>query len=691
MASIAANPLIATWTTPYGMPPFAEIKVDHFAPAFEQALTEAVADVDAIAASTAAPTFENTITALEKSGALLTRVSSVFWSLAGTDTTPAIQELERELAPKLTAHYMRIYQDQRLFQRVDSIDQAKAGLGLSGEQIQVLERYMRAFVKSGARLNDIDKAKLKAIAERQSTLSTTFGQNVLKDEQSWSLILDGEADIAGLDAGQRAIAKQAAEDKGESGKYTITLSRSSIVPFLEYSTRRDLRETAYKAWTARGFNAGATDNRGVLSEIVSLRAASARLLGFNSFADLSLEHTMARTPAEVLKLLNAVWPHARDAALAERLLLQEAAKEAGDNVQIAAWDWRYYTEKVRKARYNLDEADVKPYLQLDRMIEAAFDCATRLFGLVFVEIKGIALHNPEARAWDVKRKNGRPVGVFVGDYFMRPSKRSGAWMSAFRRQHKLADTADGIQLPIITNTCNFAKPAVGEPALISLEDARTLFHEFGHALHGLLSNVTYPSVSGTSVSRDFVELPSQLYEHWLSQSQVLKMFARHYLTDAPMPDELIARIKAAQTFNQGFATCEFLASAIVDMDLHAIPADAPAVDIEQAERDCLSRIGMPAEIGMRHRPAHFTHITGGYAAGYYSYLWSEVLDADAFRAFEETGDIFDAATARRLHDHIYSAGGKQDPADAYIGFRGKLPGISGLLAKRGFVADPAVT
>jgi peptidyl-dipeptidase Dcp len=481
-----------------------------------------------------------------------------------------------------------------------------------------------------------------------------------------------------------AAAAQAATERGHAGKQVVTLSRSSVVPFLETSTRRDLRETAYKAWIARGSGGEATDNRPILAEIVTLRARYAKLLGYATFADMSLAHTMAKTPGGVRKLLDDVWPHARDAAMKEREMLQAAARQSGENATIAAWDWRFFAERVRKSRFDLDDAEMKPYFQLDQIAEAAFNCASRLFGLEFKRLAGVALSNADARAYEVVDRSGRHIGVFVADYFARSSKRSGAWMSSLRLQHKLARTGNIEQRPIITNTCNFAKPQPGEPALLSLDDARTLFHEFGHALHGLLSDVTYPSVAGTSVARDFVELPSQLYEHWLTVPEVLKTYAVHYRTKAPIPDDLIARMKAAQTFNQGFAKSEFLASAFLDMDLHTRAADAPAVDIDAAETACLERIGMPAEIAMRHRPAHFQHITGGYAAGYYSYLWSEVLDADAFRAFKETGNAFDAATAERLLTAIYSAGGRDEPENAYRAFRGRLPDVTALLEQNGF-------
>lgn len=688
MATAARNPLLEPWTGPFGLPPFGEVATEHFKPAFDAALAEAEAEIAAIAEGRDAATFDNTITAMERSSQVLHRVGHVFWHLAATDTTPEIQSLERELAPKLTAHRMHIYQNAQLFARVDAIDKAKDKLALTGEQRQVLKRYVRSFENSGARLDAGGKAELKSIAERLSALSTTFTQNVLKDEQSWFMVLDGEADLAGLSEGFRVAAAQAAIERGHPGKHVVTLARSSVTPFLETSTRRDLRETAYNAFIARGANGGATDNRAVLAEIVALRARYARLLGYATYADMSLTHAMAKTPAGVRKLLDEVWPHARAAAMKERSLLQDAARSSGENAAIAAWDWRFYAEKVRKARYDLDETELKPYFQLDEIARAAFDCATKLFGLSFKPIAGATLSNPEARAFEVVDKTGTHVGVFVADYFARSSKRSGAWMSALRGQHKLAGGGQDEQRPIITNTCNFSKPQPGEPALLSLDDARTLFHEFGHALHGLLSNATYPSVAGTGVSRDFVELPSQLYEHWLTVPQVLKTYAVHCKTGRPIPDELMAKMKAAQTFNQGFAKSEFLASAFVDMDLHTRSADAGPPDIDAAEAQCLERIGMPSEIAMRHRPAHFQHITGGYAAGYYSYLWSEVLDADAFRAFTEAGSAFDPATAARLKSAIYSAGGTDEPENAYTAFRGRLPDVTALLEQNGFVPPP---
>jgi peptidyl-dipeptidase Dcp len=516
---------------------------------------------------------------------------------------------------------------------------------------------------------------------------------VLADEKSWALILD-EADLAGLPDFARAAAQAAAAERGQPGKYAITLSRSSCEGFLQFSSRRDLREKVFDAWIRRGENGGATDNRAVIAETVKLRGERAKLLGFDSFADYRLDDTMARTPAAARELLNNVWGRARAKAGVERDALQGMIAEEGGNFALAPWDWRYYAEKLRKARYDLDESEIKPYFQLDKIIEASFETAHRLFGLSFKSVS-VPLYHPDARAWDVTDAAGKHVGLFIGDYFARASKHSGAWMTSLRDQQKLS----GDTRPVILNVCNFSKPAPGEKAVLSFDDARTLFHEFGHGLHGLLSNVTYPTLSGTAVARDFVELPSQLYEHWLEVPAILEKYARHAQTGEPMPKALLDKVLATRTFNQGFATVEYTSCALVDLDIHDKGLHdkglhdegvADRLDVTQFEKDRLAAIGMPAEIVMRHRLPHFQHLFSGdgYAAGYYSYMWSEVLDADAFQAFEETGDAFDPATAKRLHDYIYAAGNLRDPAEAYTAFRGKLPSVDALLKKRG-LADVA--
>ncbi|MBZ6077793.1 M3 family metallopeptidase [Microvirga puerhi] len=687
MASLEAlqsdNPLLKSWTTPFELPSFESIATGHYRPAFDIALAEQQAEITAIAGSDDAPTFENTVAALERSGAALKRVGGVFFNLTGAHTNDALQAIEREMAPLLAKHRNSIFMNEALFRRVDMLHQSKDHLGLSAEQLRVLDRYHTIFVRAGARLEEGDKKRLSEIVERLATLGTQFSQNVLADEKAYQLVLETEEDLAGLPSFLREAAAQAAEDRGLSGKYVITLSRSSIEPFLQFSSRRDLREQAFKAWARRGEGGGTTDNKAIIAEMVRLRVARASLLGYETFADFKLADTMAKTPQAVLSLLQEVWTPARRRAMEERDDLQSQAQSRGDNIVIEPWDWRYYAEQVRIAKHNLDEAAIKPYFQLDRIIEAAFETARRLFDLYFEEIRDFPRYHPDIRAWKVTNSTGDFVGVFIGDYFARSSKRSGAWMSAFRSQEKLI----GDVRPIIVNVMNFSKGGRGEPSLLSFDDARTLFHEFGHALHGLLSNVTYPLLAGTSVSTDFVELPSQLYEHWLSQPDILRRYATHYKTGEPLPEDLLARLMEARNFNQGFATVEYLASAFVDIDLHRL-TDVDNFDAEAFERTSLDRIEMPREIIMRHRTPHFTHVFSGdgYSSGYYSYLWSEVLDADAFNAFEETGDAFNADTAARLKRYIYSAGNLRDPAEAYKAFRGRLPSPDALLVKRGLAA-----
>jgi peptidyl-dipeptidase Dcp len=613
------------------------------------------------------------------------RVESVFHLLAGAHSNEALLEIERELAPQVASHWNKIRTDAALFRRIDALVRQDDALGLSAEQKRVLERYHTAGRRAGAALDGAAKKRLAEIVERLAELGTAFSQNVLADEQAYTLSLHGEAELAGLPEFMRDAMKSEAQERGLDG-HVITLSRSYVEPFLQFAQRRDLREKVFRAFVSRGDNSGATDNKAIIAEMVRLRAERARLLGFPDFAHYRLDDAMAKTPTAVRSLLDTVWARARARAETDRDALQALVQEEGGNFALAAWDWRYYAEKLRKQRCHVDEATIKPYLDLDRMIEAAFYTAQRLFGLRFTERTDVSVWHPDVRVWEMRGSDGSEIGLFFGDYFARPSKRSGAWMTSLRDQEKLA----GDIRPLIVNVCNFAKAADGEPTLLSFDDARTLFHEFGHALHGSLSAVTYPEISGTNVATDFVELPSQLYEHWLEQPDVLRRFARHYQTGAPMPEELLQRLIAARNFNQGFATVEYVASAIVDLDFHSLSSPG-AIDPTAFEADALARIGMPEQIVMRHRPPHFGHVFsgGGYAAAYYSYMWSEVLDADAFEAFEETGDIFDPATAKRLRETIYAAGGARDPADAYKAFRGRLPSADALLRKRG-LAEPAV-
>ncbi|QWG17732.1 M3 family metallopeptidase [Bradyrhizobium sediminis] len=679
-----ANPLLQAWRTPFETPPFAEIVPEHFLPAFERAFADHAAEIAAIEHDPSTPDFANTITALERSGKLLSRVSAVFYDLVSAHSSPALLEIDTEVSQRMARHWNPIMMNAVLFGRIAMLHENRATLGLTGEQMRLLERTYTRFRRAGAGLDEAAKNRMAEINERLAHLGTSFSHHLLGDEQDWFMEL-GEADRDGLPDSFIAAAKAAAGERGMEGKAIVTLSRSSVEPFLKSSTRRDLREKVFKAFTARGDNNNANDNNAIIVEILKLREESAGLLGFPTFAAYRLEDSMAKTPEAVRGLLERVWKPARARALADRDALQALVAGEGGNFALAPWDWRYYAEKLRQIRANFEDAAIKPYLSLDQMIAAAFDCATRLFGVSFTERKDIPVWHPDVRVWEVRDAEGKHKALFYGDYFARSSKRSGAWMTSLRDQQKL----DGEVAPLVINVCNFSKGADGEPSLLSPDDARTLFHEFGHGLHGMLSDVTYPSLSGTSVFTDFVELPSQLYEHWQEQPQVLRQFARHYQTGEPLPDDLLERFIAARKFNQGFATVEFVSSALIDLQFHTQPAEASR-DVRAFERAELDKIGMPAEIVLRHRPTQFGHIFSGdhYASGYYSYMWSEVMDADAFGAFEETGDIFDPAVAKRLHDDIYSSGGSRDPEDAYVAFRGREPEPDALLRRRGLLETP---
>lgn len=668
------NPLLSTWNTPFEIAPFDLIKDEDFLPAFEAALAEDLAEVEAVATNPDAPSFANTIEGLMKTGQALDRVAGAFYTVAGADSNPAREEIMREMSPKLAAHGSAIYGNKQLFARIQAVWDQRKSLDLSEEQQRVLMLTHRNFLRAGAALEGDADARMKEIKSRLAVLGTEFTQNLLADERDWFMPL-AEADLEGLPDFAIAAARAAGEEKGQDGP-VVTLSRSIIVPFLQFSPRRDLREKAFAAWAARGANGGDTDNRDIAAEILKLREERAQLLGYETFADYKLETEMAKTPDAVRGLLMDVWEPAKAQADKDAEVLTQMMHDDGINADLAPWDWRYYAEKRRKAEHDLDEALLKPYLQLDRMIEAQFACANRLFGLEFAPLD-IPLYHDDCRAWDVTR-NGEHVAVFIGDYFARGSKRSGAWCSAMRAQAKFPE----VQAPVVINVCNFAK---SDPALLSYDDARTLFHEFGHALHQMLSNVTYESVSGTSVARDFVELPSQLYEHWLEVPEVLQEFATHAETGEAMPAEMLEKVLGAANFDMGFATVEYVASALVDLAFHegTAPSDPMA---KQAE--VLADLGMPAAITMRHATPHFAHVFAGdgYSSGYYSYMWSEVMDADAFAAFEEAGGAFDPAMAKSLEANILSMGGSVDAGELYERFRGRLPGVEALLKGRGLAA-----
>ncbi|RWK37980.1 M3 family metallopeptidase [Mesorhizobium sp.] len=676
---LAAHPL-TTWQGPLGLPDFTRIGDGDFSEVFDAALTAHEAEIETIAGSAETPTIENTLAALELGGEPLDHVSSIFWCRAGAHTNEAIQALERDISPKMSRHFSAISMNERLFARIDDLYRRRDALKLDAETLRVLEKTWKNFVRSGARLDAEGKKRLAAINEELSSLGTIFGQNLLADERDWALFLDA-ADLAGLPEFLKSAMAEAAEMRGQKGRYAVTLSRSIYEPFSTFSERRDLREVAFRAFTMRGQNGGATDNTAVVRDMLRLRAEKAKLLGYASYAALKLDDTMAKTPEAVHRLLDPVWEKALEKATSDQIELQRLAAEAGSNEEFAAWDWRFYQEKLRAEKFAFDEAELKPYLQLDRIIDACFDVATKLFGITFEEKQGIATWHPDARVFVVKNGDGSERGLFLADYFARPSKRSGAWMSALKSGYKLGDGSK----PVIYNIMNFAKPPEGEAALLSVDEAKTLFHEFGHALHGMLTEVTWPSVAGTSVSRDFVELPSQLYEHWLTVPAVLEKHALHVKTGKPMPKALVDKMLAARTFGAGFATVEFTASALVDMAYHARP-EAPQEPL-RFEAETLRKLNMPDTIAMRHRTPHFGHIFAGdgYSAGYYSYIWSEVLDADAFAAFEETGDPFNPALAERLRKNIYAAGGSKDPEELYTAFRGKMPSPEAMMIKRGLV------
>ncbi|UXH76391.1 M3 family metallopeptidase [Roseateles amylovorans] len=678
----STNPLLQPWTGPYGLPPFESIRAEHFQPAFALALQEHRAELAAIGSQSAAPDFQNTLAAFDRSGRRLVSLEHLFSTLSASASSPELQAVQRAMAAPLAAHNNAVYMDAALFARIEVLHEQRQSLGLDPQQLRLLERVHLDFVRAGARLQGQAKARYATMMERLAELHTRFAQNVLADESGYQLLLRGEAELAGLPDFVRAAARQAALDRGvtEEGVHVVTLSRSLIVPFLSFSERRDLREQAWRAWVSRGEVAGASDNRAIVREILTLRREQAALHGYRSYADYALADTMAGRQSAVQGLLDQVWEPAKAAVERERALLDEVRTALGHDFTIEAWDWRYYAEKVRQQRYQLDEAEVKPYFPLDAMVPAMFDCAQRLFGLRFVAQPEVAGYHPDVKVYEVRGADDALRGLFVQDNFARPTKRSGAWMNALRWQAR-----NGIDaLPIILNNNNFAKGAPGEPTLLSFDDTRTLFHEFGHGLHGLLSNVEFERLSGTQVLRDFVELPSQLMEHWMAEPAVLKRHARHYRTGETIPDALLDKLKAAATFNQGYETVRYCASALVDLAIHALE-QVEAPDPVAFERDTLQRLGLPHAVGMNHRLTHFQHLFSGnsYAAGYYVYLWAEVLDCDAYEAFVEAGDPFDAATARSLVDNVLAVGNSREPGATYRAFRGRDAAVGPMLKGRG--------
>ena len=680
----ATNPLLADWTTPFSLPPFDRIRATDFSPAFEAAMRAQRAEVDAIAAQPGAPDFDNTVAAFDRSGRLLSRIEAAFHALAASHTSPEIQAVQRELAGPLAAHESAVMMHAGLFARLDAVHVKRHELPLDEEQLRLVERLHVDFVRAGARLGSDKQPRYAQIMERLAQLTTRFAQNVLADEAGFQLELS-EAELDGLPPFVRASARQAASDRGlAEGTHVVTLSRSLIVPFLTFSNRRALRERAWRAWVGRGEIEGETDNREVARDILRLRQEQAWMHGHASYADYALANTMAGNVASVDTLLDDVYSRALAALQDERKAVHEALRDSGVAAPYMAWDWRFGSEKVRQQRYAFDDGEVKPYFSLDRMVQAAFDCAQRLFGIRMVRNDAIPVYHPDVVPYEV-HDGDRLIGIFLHDNFARQTKRSGAWMSALRWQCRNG----GVDLPVIMNNNNFAKGAPGEPTLLSFDDARTLFHEFGHGLHGLLSDVTYQRLSGTNVLRDFVELPSQLFEHWLLEPEVIARHARHWQTGEPIPETLVRRLQEARRWGQAYETVRYAGSALVDMAVHSRQDKEPPEDLPEFEAATLARLNLPPEVGVNHRLLHFQHLFSGsaYAAGYYVYLWAEVLDADAFDAFKEAGNAFDPATAARLRQCIYGAGDSVAPQQAYAAFRGRMPSIEPLLRKRGLLPE----
>jgi peptidyl-dipeptidase Dcp len=678
--SDTSNPLLADWSTPYGLPPFQAISPAHFAPAFDVAMRAHLKELDDIASNPAPPSFENTAVAFDGSGRLLDRISLLFDNLTSSETSSDLQLIERDLAPLQAAHRNAIFLNAALFSRFQRLYEQLDSLSLNSEARRLVERIHRDFVRAGATLSGQDRTQYAQIAETLASLSTQFGQNVLFDESAFVLSLNGPDDLRGLPDALRDVTEEAARARGlPAGSRVVTLSPSIAEPFLTFSARRDLRESLWRARIGRGAHEGAHDNRPVAAQIVALRQQKAALLGYASYADFQVIDRMAGTPAAAKALLERTWAPALEKAEEDRRALTAMAEQLGEPTPIAAWDWMYLAEKVRQATFDLDDAEVKAHFSLEKMIHAAFDCASRLFGVQFTERTDVPLYHPDARLWEVSNREGGLIGVFIGDYFARQTKRSGAWMSVFRSQSGI----DGGTLPIVINNNNFAKSS---PTLLSFDDVTTLFHEFGHGLHGLLSNATYERLAGTNVPGDFVEFPSQIFENWARDEQVLLRHATHWQTGESIPLTLLARLTAARRFDQAFGTIQYVAPALIDMALHAA-TQRDAIDIAAFEAAQCRRLGVPADIGLRHHLSHFQHLFAGdgYAAGYYVYMWADVLAADGFAAFDEAKDPFDSEVASRLHRYVYSSGGTIDPAEAYRAYRGRDPDVAPMLRQRGLL------
>ncbi|MDP1832361.1 MAG: M3 family metallopeptidase [Geothrix sp.] len=673
----AVNPFFAEWKTPFGVPPFAEIKEEHFLPAFREGIARQKAEVAALADAQAAPSFENTIVALELSGQFLDRTGSVFFNLTGAETNPKLQAVNREVMPLMSAHRDDIQLNAKLFQRVKAVWEARAGLKLDPDQARLLERTYKGFVRAGAALTPEQQVRMRAINGEQSRLGVDFGDRLLKATKAFQMVVDQPEDLAGLPEGTRMAAAAAAKKASLDGKWLFTLDGPSIWPFLEYAQNRELRKRILTGYLERCNQGGDTDTNAIVSRVTSLRVEKAQLLGYRTWAHFVLEENMAKDPKGAYGLLDQIWKPALEVAKKERAELQAMMAKDLPGQKLEPWDWRYYAEKVKQAKYDFDEEAVKPYFAIDRVREGAFAVAGKLYGITFTEVKGIPVYQKDVRCFEVKEQDGRHLGLIYVDYHPRPGKRGGAWMSSYRAPW----IKDGKKVdPVVVNVCNFTAPAGDRPALLTSDEVRTLFHEFGHGLHGLFYAGRYRGTAGTP--RDFVELPSQVMENWAMEPEVLKLYARHYKTGEAMPDALVAKMKKAATFGEGFATVEYMAASLLDMDWHTL-TDAKPQDTAAFEKASLAKWGLIAEIPPRYRSPYFNHIMGGYAAGYYSYIWSAVLDSDAFQAFKEKGNLFDPATAARFRAEVLSKGGTEDPALLYRRFRGRDPRVEPLLEKRG--------
>lgn len=674
------NPFYTEWDTPFGIPPFSEIKEEHYRPAIEKGIADHQLEIDAIANSAEHPTFENTILALEYSGALLGKVTDVFFSLNSAVTNDSMQAIAMWAGPTLSGHNDNVILNEKLFKRVKVVHDARLSLALAPEQDKLLDDYYKRFTRNGANLNEADKAKLREINKELSKSTIKFGENILRETNSFKMVIEDEKDLAGLPDFVVSAASEAAEAAGYTGKWMFTLHKTSWIPFLQYSERRDLREKIYTEWFMLGDGDNEFDNKETLRKIANLRLDRSNLLGYETYADFALEESMAKIPSNVYELLEQIWAPAINKAKEERALFQEMADREGGNFQIESWDWWYYAEKLKKEKYDLDDEILKPYFQLENVMDGCFMVLNKLWGITFEELEGAPVYHEDVKVFEVKEEDGSLIGIWFCDYFPRASKRGGAWMGSFRKQSR---TIDGEMVyPLVYNVGNFSKPTGDMPSLLTFDEVNTMFHEMGHGLHGLLSNGSYPSLTGTAVATDFVELPSQIMENWATDPAVLKMYAKHYKTGEPIPDELIEKIKKANQFNQGFFASEYIAASILDMDYHTIDKHIGS-DIDMFENKSMDAIGLIPEIKPRYRSTYFRHIfASGYAAGYYSYMWAEVLDADAYQAFKENG-LFDRQTADLFRENVLAKGGSEDPMKLYVQFRGAIPSIQPLLERRG--------